>query len=98
MNYEETKKNIEAAYTMINASPVDRLDCLNKSIKLLTILNGGAVFLQEIAMSPHQGEFDLEDLEYIHESFCDSATPLIQMIEHFSERMEKQAREHSLAV
>jgi len=98
MNYEETKKNIGIAYALINASPVDRLDCLNKSIKLLTILNGGAVFLQEIAVSPHQGEFDLEDLEYIHESFCDSATPLIQMIEHFSERLEKEAREHSLAV
>ena len=98
LNHEETKKNIKVAYALINDAPVDRLDCLSKALQIQKVLGGGILFLNEVAASPHRDEFTKEDLEYIHESFCDSAFPLIQMIEHFSEKMEKEAGEHSLAV
>ena len=98
MNYEETKKNIGAAYDLISEKPVDRLDCINRTLKILSVLNGGVAFLNEVATSPHQDEFTQEDLEYIHESFCDSALPLVQMIDYFSKRMEAEAEKYSLAV
>ena len=98
LNYEETKDGIKTAYALINTVPVDRLDCLSKALQIQNVLGGGIVFLNEVAASPHRGEFTKEDLEYIHESFCDSAIPIVQMIEYFSEKMEKGAREHSLAV
>ena len=98
MNYEETKESIKTAYALINHVPVDRLDCLSKTLQIQNVLGGGIMFLKEVATSPHRGEFTKEDLEYIHESFCDSAMPIVQMIEYFSEKMEKGAREHSLAV
>ena len=98
MNYEETKASIKTAYALINTVPVDRLDCLSKALQIQNVLGGGIVWLNEMAKSPHQSEFTKEDLEYIHETFCDSAFPLIQMIEYFAEKMEKEAEEHSLAV
>jgi hypothetical protein len=98
LNYEQAKESIRIAYALINDTPTDRLDYINKTLKLLTVLNGGAVFLNEVAMSPHLHEFTEEELAYIHESFCDSATPLIEMIKHFNEKAEREAKEHSFAV
>lgn len=98
MNYEEARKNIDAAYALINEVPNDRLDCINKALKLLSVLNGGAVFLNEVIMSPDVEDFSVEDWTLIHDSFCDSALPLVQMIEHFSEKMERETEKHHFAV
>ena len=98
MKYEETKKNIKVAYALINDAPVDRLDCINKALKILTVLAGGMAFLNELATSPHLHEYTNEELEYVHESFCDSATPILQMVEHFADKREKAAQKYSLAV
>ena len=98
MNYEETKVNIQAAYDLINEEPKDRLDCISKAIKILVVLNGGVAFLNEVALSPHKDEFSMEELTYIHESFCDSAAPIIEMIDSFAEKVEREAEKHSLAV
>ena len=56
----------------------------------------GAVYGDSV--SPFIHEFSEDELAYIHESFCDSAMPLIEMISHFNEKAEREAREHSLAV
>ena len=98
MNYEQTKESLKASYHLINKEPVDRLDCLSKALQIQKILGGGMLFLNEVAKSLHQDEFAEEDLRYIHESFCDSAAPILQMIEYFLEKMEGEARKHSLAV
>ena len=98
MNYEQSKSNIQAAYDLINEEPKDRLDCISKAIKILVVLNGGVAFLNEVALSPHKDEFSMEELTYIHESFCDSAAPIIEMIDYFTEKTEREAEKHSLAV
>ena len=98
MNHEENKKNIKLAYALINDAPVDRLDCINKALKILTVLGGGIAFLNELAQSPHLHEFTDEELEYVHESFCDSAVPILQMVEHFADKREQAAQKYSLAV
>ena len=83
---------------MINDTPTDRLDYVKKTLKLLNVLNSGAMFLNGVATSPHLHEFSEDELAYIHESFCDSATPLVEMISHFNEKAEREAREHTFAV
>ena len=98
MNYEETKKNIKAAYNLIQEDPEDRLGCISKALKIMTVLGGGIAFLTELAQSPHLYEFTDKELEYVHESFCDSAVPILQMVEHFAEKREKAAQRYSLAV
>jgi len=98
LNYEQAKESIKVAYALINDTPTDRLDYINKALKLLTVLNGGAIFLNEVATSPHIHEFTEKELSYIHESFCDSVTPLIEMINHFNEKAEREAKEHTLAI
>jgi len=89
---------LKGAYHLLNEEPKDRLDCLNKALQIQKILGGGMLFLNEVASSLHQDEFAEEDLRYIHESFCDLAAPILQMIEYLMERMEREARKHSLTV
>ena len=98
MKYEQQKENIRNAYDLINEDPDDRLGCINGSLKILTVLNSGAIFLNEVVTSPYLEDYSMDDLKYIHESFCDSAAPLIEMLEYFAEKMEKDAKEHSFAV
>lgn len=98
MNYEKTKANIKVAYDLISKEPVDRLDCISNALKILTVLGGGIAFLNELAQSPYLHEFTDEELEYVHESFCESATPILQMVEHFADKREKEAQRYSLAV
>ena len=98
MNYDKAKEAIEADYALINDAPTDRLDYINKALKLVSVLNKGAIFLNGVAVSPFIHEFSEDELAYIHESFCDSAIPIIEMISHFNEKAEREAREHSLAV
>lgn len=98
MNYEQTKESLKGAYHLLNEEPKDRLDCISKALQIQKVLGGGMLFLNEVASSLHQNEFTEEDLRYIHESFCDSAAPILQMIEYFMERLEREARKHSLAV
>jgi len=98
LNYEKSKANIEEAHKLINEKPADRLDCVNKTLKLLGVLNSGAVFLNGVVTSPYLEDFTEDDLAYIHESFCDSAIPIVEMIEHFNEKAEREAKEHTFAV
>ena len=98
MNYDEAKESIKVAYALINETPTDRLDYVNKSLKLINVLNSGTMFLHGVAASPHIHEFSEDELAYIHESFCDSAIPIIEMISHFNEKTEREAREHTFAV
>ena len=98
MNYDEAKESIKVAYAMINDTPTDRLDYVKKTLKLLNVLNSGAMFLNGVATSPHLHEFSEKELAYIHESFCDSAVPIVEMISHFNEKAEREAREHTFAV
>ena len=98
MKYDEAKEAIEADYALINDAPTDRLDYINKALKLVSVLNKWAIFLNGVAVSPFIHEFSEDELAYIHESFCDSAMPLIEMISHFNEKAEREAGKHSLAV
>lgn len=98
MNREQTRWTIEKAYELIEAKPKDRLDYLDKALKLRMVLSGGISFLTELAMSPRVNEFTAEDFAYIHEQFCVSAIPLIHMIEHFLEKATVNADKYSLAV
>jgi len=91
MNSEYSRKTIEIAYDMINDKPTDRLDCINKTLQLQRVLHTGMAFLNEVALSPYIDDFTEEDLEFLHESFCVSAIPLVQMIEHFLEKALAQA-------
>lgn len=90
--------SIDAAYELVQSEPEDRLDYLSKSLQIINVLNGGAMFLNEVATSPYVDDYTDEDFRYIHEAFCDAAFPLIQMIEHFAEKMEREAEKNSLAV
>ena len=96
--YDEVRKSIDVAYALINDEPTDRLDCINKTLKLLGVLNSGAVFLNGVVTSPYLEDFTEDDLSYIHEAFCDSAVPIIEMIEHFNEKSERETKENVLAV
>ena len=98
MKYEQVKKNIAESYKLVQTKPEDRLDCINKALKIVTVLGAGIVFLNELSQSPTLHEKTDEELEYVHESFCVSAIPILQMVEHFTEKREKEARKYSLAV
>ena len=98
MNREHTRWTIEKAYELIEAKPKDRLDYLDKALKLRMVLSGGIAFLTELAMSPQVNEFTAEDFAYIHEQLCVSAIPLIHMIEHFLEKAQEVVDRYPLAV
>ncbi len=96
--YKQTKKNIEEAYKLIQTKPEDRLDCISKALQIMNVLSGGIILLTGLSKSPHLHEFTDEELEYVHESFCVSAIPILQMAEHFAEKREREAQKYSLAV
>ena len=98
MNPEYMRRTVEKSYELIEAKPKDRLDYLDKALKLRMVLSGGIAFITELAMSIYVDEFTVEDLAFIHESFCVSAIPLVHMIEHFLEKAELEGNENPFIV
>ena len=98
MNYELAEAVVQASYVLMDIDPIDRLDYLDKALQLKQVILRCMMFLDDLKGSPYLGKYTEEDLALIHESFCDSAMPLLQMIEHFLEKAQVEAAKYSLAV
>ena len=98
MNYELAEAVVKASYVLMDIEPIDRLDYLDKALQLKQVILRCMMFLDNLKGSPYLGGYTEEDLATIHESFCDSAMPLVQMIEHFLEKLRIEADKYSLAV
>ncbi len=86
MNRELTEAIIQASYVLMDIEPTDRLDFLAKALDVKQVILRCMMFLDDLKGSPYLGGYTEDDLETIHEAFCDSAMPLVQMIEHFLEK------------
>lgn len=98
MNHELAEAIIQASYVLMEMEPTDRLDYLNKTLQVKGVILRCMSFLDDLKGSPYIAEYTDEDLATIHEAFCDSAMPLVQMIEHFLEKSKIEADIYSLAV
>ena len=98
MHKDQAKDAIDEAHMILNAEPQDRLDYLVKALQVKQVILRCTLFLEGLKTSPFLGEYTEEDLAIIHESFCDSALPLVLMMEHFVEKAELAADRYSLAV
>jgi len=98
MNTELVESVIQASYALLEIEPTDRLDFLTKALGVKQVILRCMLFLDDLKGSPYISEYTNEDLALIHESFCDAATPLLLMIEHFLEKATVDADKYSLAV
>ena len=98
MNYELAEAVVQASYVLMEIEPTDRLDYLDKALQVKQVILRCMSFLDDLKGSPYLGGYTQDDLTIIHEAFCDSAMPLVQMIEHFLEKAQVEAIKYSLAV
>lgn len=98
MNHELAEAVVQASYVLMKMEPIDRLDYLDKALQIKQVILRCMMFLDNLKGSPYLAEYTEEDLEIIHEAFCDSAMPLVQLIEHFLEKAMVDADKYSLAV
>ena len=98
MNHELVKAVLEASYELLEAEPIDRLDYLKKASQVKQIILRCMVFLDDVKGSPYLDVYTLDDFATIHEAFCDSAEPLLLMLEHFLEKSMEETDERHLAV
>lgn len=98
MNHELAEAVLQASHVLLSIEPVDRLDYLDKALQVKQVILRCMVFLDDLKGSPYLEEYTEEDLSTIHESFCDSALPLLHMLEHFLEKATVDADKYSLAV
>ena len=98
MNHELAEAIVQASYVLMDIEPTDRLDYLDKALQVKGVILRCMIFIDDLKGSPYLREYTEEDLSIIHEAFCDSAMPLLQMIEHFLEKSWEEANRYSLAV
>lgn len=89
---------MKEAYELVDDDPVDRLDYISKTFRLHQILYGGISFFNDLNITHYIDEFSEEDLEFLHESFCESATPIIQMLEYFLDKAVAMADDSPFVV
>jgi hypothetical protein len=98
MNVELVEAIIAQSHMILDIEPTDRLDFLAKALDVKQIILRCMVFLDDLKGSPYIAEYTDDDLALIHESFCDSALPLLLMIEHFLGKATVDADKYTLAI
>jgi len=86
MNRELARGVIEASYELLEEEPTDRLDYLKKALQIKQVILRCMIFLDDVKGSPYLEVYTKEDFVTIHEAFCDSAEPLLLMLEYFLEK------------
>ena len=97
MNHETVAQRIARSHDLIQAKPLDRLDCINKTAAVKQVIMSCIAYLDQLYQK-ESWEFSENDFSFIHESVCVSAIPLLNMVEHFLELAEAEAKKHSFAV
>ena len=98
MNYDDVAQRIANSHELIQTPPLDRLDCINKTKEIRTVIMSCVAYLDQLYSHPNSWEYTEDDLSFIHESVCVSAIPLLDMVERFLKLAESEAEEHTFAV
>lgn len=94
---EEQRKHVENSLAFIEYEPKDRLDIVNCTFKIRDIIAGATMFLNRFANPEQSAQCDVGDLKLIHGHFCESARPLLEMLQHFHERFAEEADHNPFA-
>ena len=97
MTYEDVAQRISDSHELIQERPIDRLDYINKIGGIRQVIMSCIVYLDQL-YSNNKGNYNEEDLTIIHESVCVSAIPLLDMVEYFMDKAEKEADDRHFAV
>ena len=98
MNYDEVAERIARSHELIQTKPTDRLDSINKTAEVRTVIMNCVAYLDQLYQNTEILEYTEDDLSFIHQSVCVSAIPLLDMVEHFLEKFEAKTVERHFAV
>lgn len=98
MNYDEVAERIARSHELIQTKPTDRLDSINKTAEVRTVIMNCVAYLDQLYQNTEILEYTEDDLSFIHQSVCVSAIPLLDMVEHFLEKAEEETQERHFAV
>jgi len=86
-------------FDMIEHVPSDRLDYLNYIVKANNIIAGAInSFTSKLSDSELSSQYDEGDLKVIHGHFCESARCILELVQHFLDKMIEEADENPFAV
>jgi len=97
--YEEEVEKVRKAFEMIEHVPKDRLDYLNYIAKTNNVIAGIInIFTARLSNSELSSQYDMGSLKIIHGHYCESARCLLEMTQHFLDKMIEEANENPFAV
>ena len=76
MNYEEVADKIARSHALIQDTPTDRLDYIQKTAAIKQVILGCVNYLDQLNYDPNIMEYTEKVLSSIHEAVCVSAIPL----------------------
>ena len=95
MKYDEVVQRIAEHHELIQTQPLDRLDFITKTSEVKQVIMSCIVYLDQLYRQKAAWGFSEEDFAFIHQQICVSAIPLLNMVEHFLEKAEAEAKEEA---
>ena len=90
MSFDDTRNKIKHALELIEAIPEDRLDTLNKSMKLRDVILSCLATFNAISDVKASERFSDHNLNVIRGHFAESARPLVELTEYFMNLAESE--------
>lgn len=97
--FEKETERVRKMFELIEHVPRDRLDYLSHIVKTNNIIAGAInSFAQKLSNSELSAQYNEGDLKVIHGHFCESARCMLELVQHFLDKMVEEADENPFAI